>query len=61
MELEEIARNLNLLGSFCGKRDLQSLTQEEMERVCGQRRADCMILFGGSIPCGGDVAAQAYQ
>ncbi len=61
MDLEKIAHNLNILAEFCGRRDVDRLTQDCLYEKYGIRRADCMILFGGSIPCGGDVAAQAYQ
>lgn len=60
-ELEQMAAAINTLAAFCGKRDLPRLSREELRRYCGVSRADCMMLFGESIPCAGDVAAQAIQ
>lgn len=58
---ERIAKNINILGEFCGKRDINALTSEELERKYGIRQVDVMVLFGGSIMCGGDVFAQAIK
>ena len=59
--MERTARNINLLGAFCGMRDVEELTKENLLRFCGRERADVMVLFGGSILCGGDVLARAMQ
>ena len=59
--MEKIADNINILGSFCGKRDVPELTQEQLERAYGIAQADVMVLFGGSILCGGDVLADAIK
>jgi uncharacterized SAM-binding protein YcdF (DUF218 family) len=59
--LEMTAKNMNILGDYCGKRDLKELTQEELEKNYGFPQADVMVLFGGSILCGGDIMAQAIQ
>lgn len=59
--LERIAHNINILGEFCGKRDVTELTSEELARTYGIFQADVMVLFGGSIMCGGDVLAQAMK
>ena len=53
----QIAHYINMLGKFCGKRDLEALTGECLQRHYGARRADVMVLFGGSILQGGDVLA----
>lgn len=59
--LEHIANNINILGDFCGKRDIPELTTENLLKKYGLLQADVMVLFGGSIMCGGDVLAQAMQ
>lgn len=59
--LESIAKNINILGSFCGKRDIPELTSEHLFKKYGFQQADVMVLFGGSIICGGDVLAKAMQ
>lgn len=58
---KRIAENINILGRFCGKRDIQELTSESLLKRYGIRQADVMVLFGGSILCGGDVLAQAMR
>lgn len=59
--LEKIAKNINILGNFCGKRDIAELTSEQLLKKYGIPQADVMVLFGGSIMCGGDVLAQAMK
>lgn len=59
--LNRTAENINILGKFCGKRDVAELTQEQLFHTYGITQADVMVLFGGSILCGGDVLAQAMQ
>lgn len=59
--LEHTADNINTIGAFCGKRDVTELTPEQLLGKYGIRQADVMVLFGGSILCGGDVLAQAMQ
>ena len=58
---QKIAEAINTLGIFCGKRDIPALTKEEMQKKCGIEQADVLVLFGGSILCGGDVLAQAIK
>lgn len=60
-DLKSIAKNINILGAFCGKRDVTELTSEQLSKKYGFRQADVMVLFGGSIMCGGDVLAKAMQ
>ena len=55
--LKNVAKNINILGRFCGKRDIEDLTAEELNSKYGMTQADVMVLFGGSIMCGGDVLA----
>lgn len=52
---------LNILGTFCGKRDVEELTQNALFEKYGIRQADVMVLFGGSILCGGDLLADAMR
>ncbi|KRN99874.1 ElyC/SanA/YdcF family protein [Companilactobacillus kimchiensis] len=53
--------NINLLGEFCGPRDIKSLTQTELKQQFGIKQADVYVLFGGSILSGVDILAQAIQ
>ncbi len=59
MVKEELSNNINILGSFCGKRDLPELTQLALKKKYHLKQVDVMVLFGGSILAGGDVLAQA--
>jgi hypothetical protein len=58
---EFIAECVNILGSFCGKRDVPALTSEDLSKKYGIEQADVMVLFGGSILCGGDILAHAMK
>lgn len=58
---EQIADAINVLGDFCGKRDVESLTVHCLQNKYAIRQADVMVLFGGSIICGGDVLAHAMK
>ncbi len=58
---EQIAHYINVLGKFCGKRDLEVLTGDCLQRRFGICQADVMVLFGGSILQGGDVLAHAMK
>ncbi|MBB5182293.1 ElyC/SanA/YdcF family protein [Catenisphaera adipataccumulans] len=55
------AQYINTLGAFCGVRDVDELSQSALQQKYGFHQADVMVLFGGSILCGGDVLAQAIQ
>ena len=59
--MESIIKNINILGQFCGKRDISELTSEQLYKAYGITQADVMVLFGGSILCGGDILAEAMQ
>ena len=59
--LQEIADSINLLGRFCGRRDVPALNRDQLWQRCGVAQADVMALFGGSILCGGDVLAGAMR
>ena len=58
--LAEIARAANTLTAYLALRDIPELTAAAMQQKYGQSRADVLILFGGSIPFGCDVAARAW-
>lgn len=55
------ADNINILGQFCGTRDIHELSREELLQCYGIPQADVMVLFGGSILAGGDVLAEAIR
>lgn len=59
--MENIAKAINILGQFCGKRDVAELTSEQLQNKYGITQADVMVLFGGSILCGGDILAKAMK
>jgi uncharacterized SAM-binding protein YcdF (DUF218 family) len=56
-----IAECVNILGGFCGKRDVPALTSDDLRKKYGIEQADVMVLFGGSIMCGGDILAHGMQ
>ena len=58
---ERIAEHINILGEFCGKRDVPALTGKSLEERFGIGQADLMVLFGGSILCGAEVLARAMK
>lgn len=58
---ERVAENINILGNFCGRRDVEALTVRSLQGQYGLQRADVMVLFGGSIISGGDVLADAMK
>lgn len=55
------AKNVDVLAEFLGVRDVPELTQSALRKKYGFAQADVMVLFGGSILCGGDVLAQAMK
>lgn len=59
MMKEKVAKDINILASFCGKRDLPELTQKALEDKYSLKQADVMVLFDGSILAGGNILAQA--
>lgn len=58
---KRIVEHINLLGNFCGKRDVPTLEKEELKKKYDIDKADVMVLFGGSIICGGDVLGNAMK
>lgn len=61
MDALQAANDFNLLISFLGKRDIQSLTKEALFQRYQIAQADLLILFGGSILHGIHAAAEGYQ
>lgn len=61
MNLTETAAHINRLAAFCGPRDVPDLTRQALLQRFGIERANVMVLFGGSILCGGDVLAGAMR
>nr|WP_319487335.1 YdcF family protein [uncultured Caproiciproducens sp.] len=61
MDQKRIVQCINTLGAFCGRRDIPLLTSQELKKKYGFEQADILVLFGGSILCGGDVLANAMQ
>ncbi len=61
MEIKSIAENINILGNFCGKRDIDELNHGELKSKYNINKADIMVLFGGSIIAGGDAMAKAME
>ena len=59
--MEKIAESVNILGEFCGVRDLENLTQNDLKNKFSVEQADIAILFGGSILSGGDVFAEVMK
>ena len=55
------AEYINILGRFCGKRDIPALDHDCLFGKYQIHQADVMVLFGGSILAGGDVLARAIR
>lgn len=60
-EKEKIADAINILGDFCGVRDLDELTRENLKNKFNLEKVDVAVLFGGSIISGGDIFAEAMK
>ena len=56
-----LAKSINILSRFLGRRDIPELTQSALQSKFGFSQADAMVLFGGSILVGGDVLADAMK
>lgn len=59
MDLQVTEEKINLLADFCGKRDIKELTKEELMKKYNIEQADVLILFGGSILEGCNIAGKA--
>ena len=60
LPLQLLADDANTLTRFLGVRDLPKLSHKTLQRRYGIEQADVLILFGGTIPFGCDVAAAAW-
>lgn len=58
---KSIADAINVLGQFCGIRDVVCLNSSSLYEKYGIQQADVFVLFGGSILAGGDLLAQAIM
>lgn len=56
-----IADAINVLGQFCGMRDVNFLNRSSLLEKYDIHQADVFVLFGGSILAGGDLLAQAIK
>lgn len=61
MDVQQTADWINVLGDFCGMRDVPALTRENLKKRYGWEQADVMVLFGGSILCGAEILAEAMR
>lgn len=59
MDLYRIKEDVNLLGNFLGKRDIDTLSSNALEEKYKISQSDMLILFGGSIPYGCDIVGKA--
>lgn len=60
-EMAKIAEAVNILGNFCGPRDIDKLTTAALEDKYHITRVDVAVLFGGSILAGGEVFAEIME
>jgi hypothetical protein len=60
-EMAKIAEAVNILGNFCGPRDIDKLTTAALEDKYHIPRVDVAVLFGGSILAGGEVFAEIMK
>lgn len=56
-----LAESINVIGEFCGKRDIEELNTANLLQKYSIPQVDVMVLFGGSILAGGDVLAKAIE
>lgn len=61
MDVQQTADWINVLGDFCGMRDVPALTRENLKKRYGWEQADVMVLYGGSILCGAEILAGAMR
>lgn len=57
----ESATYINKLAKFCGKKELEELSQDNLKQHFNLEQVDILVLFGGSILQGGDYLAEAIQ
>lgn len=61
IDLQEIADNLNRLGDFLSKRDIEDLSKAALIKKYGIEQVDLLILLGGSIAYGCEIAGKAFR
>lgn len=59
-DLIQIAKDINTISKYLSKRDIESLTKTSLEKKYGILQADLLIVIGGIIPYGCDIAAKAF-
>lgn len=61
LDLEAIADKVNIISEFLAKRDVPTLSKEELKKKYGIEQADLLILFGASILHGCEFAVQVFK
>ncbi|MBU3159097.1 hypothetical protein KPL37_04900 [Clostridium frigoris] len=61
INLQAIADNLNKLGDFLSKRDIEDLSKAALIKQYGIEQVDLLILLGGSIVYGCEIAGKAFH
>ena len=59
--MTKIAEAVNIIGNFCGPRDIDELTAAALQDKYNIPRVDVAVLFGGSILAGGEVFAEIMK
>lgn len=59
--LMNMKNSLNILNDFCAVRDFDIFDGQKRIEHFGKDNADIMVMFGGSIMCGGDLLANAIK
>ena len=59
--LQSVADNLNILGDFLSKRDIEDLSKATLIKKYGIKQVDLLILLGGSIVYGCEIAGKAFN
>ncbi|WP_298839654.1 YdcF family protein [Clostridium sp.] len=60
-DLQEVADNLNILGDFLSKRDIEDLSKAALIKKYGIKQVDLLILLGGSIVYGCEIAGKTFS
>lgn len=58
---KNIEKDINILGYFCGKRDIEALKSSDLKKHYNIEKADALVLFGGSILYGGDLLVEGIK
>jgi uncharacterized SAM-binding protein YcdF (DUF218 family) len=59
--MNKTIKYINILASFCSRRDIEKLAPKYLKEKYNIDQADLLMLIGGSIPYGADVAARAVR